>query len=555
VTEYNEQLMGIDRKLLALETESGGLFSIGESRQIPAFTIRSISDFGGAGIDKTIFEQQTDNNARKVAALNASTFLTHQLRSAGVRSYLERRRSIRSASDVQLSFFPVPPLNKLEDLLVKSDEEFNGKLRALSPSFTLLSKGYRLPMPRVRIVQRTSIGHPKRPRIIDIRDALKFMNVATVHIPREYPDLSLSWIIARNLLSVQIDDKQLVPCVIEARNLQRPRTGIDRLAGPELLSMEKMQEVRNVFIIDEFDFGSKSRSDFLRDQIKEKPHAQFLIVTRSASNTVVNSDFAIVTASHTTTLADIGFAGISHFVQKNYEIEMSAAEVIAVRLRETFDRYNLSAHPSYFAGIPRNILNGLLRANRRSELIELAVAGYLSFVVAEDKEPIALSRTTREKFLTEVAFTNRVLCEPFTEVTLTHFAAAFAEKFDFKIAPARFVSAFFERGILNIKEGNVSFTLPFMEYYLLAKRLIEQPTKASSYFSLDSDEFDYPTFTLYAEMGAAPELVLKIRQRLDETIEELAGQRAAGSILLDTELFPALLRNREQTSGVSSKKP
>jgi hypothetical protein len=91
-----------------------------------------------------------------------------------------------------------------------------------------------------------------------------------------------------------------------------------------------------------------------------------------------------------------------------------------------------------------------------------------------------------------------------------------------------------------------AFTLPFMEYYLLAKRLIEQPSKASSYFSLDSDEFDYPTFTLYAEMGAAPELVLKIRERLDETIEELAGQRAAGSILLDNELFPALLRNREQ---------
>jgi nucleoside phosphorylase len=113
-TEYNEQLIGIDRKLLALETESGGLFSIGQSRQIPALTIRSISDFAGAGIDKTIFEQQTDNNARKVAALNASIFLTHQLRSAGVRSYLERRRSIRSASDLQPSFFPYHHLISLK---------------------------------------------------------------------------------------------------------------------------------------------------------------------------------------------------------------------------------------------------------------------------------------------------------------------------------------------------------------------------------------------------------------------------------------------------------
>jgi len=121
-----------------------------------------------------------------------------------------------------------------------------------------------------------------------------------------------------------------------------------------------------VFIIDEVDFGSRSKSHFIRDQIKERLGTKFLLVTRNAANTLINSEFATATASYTTTLSEISFSEMSHFVQKNFELDTSASEVIAIRLRETFHKYNLSAHPSYVAGIPRNILNGLLQANRRA---------------------------------------------------------------------------------------------------------------------------------------------------------------------------------------------
>jgi nucleoside phosphorylase len=77
--EYNEKLKGIDRKVLAIETESGGMFGVAYNRRVPAISIRGISDYAGAGIDKNKFDEETNRNARAVAALNAATFLTHQL--------------------------------------------------------------------------------------------------------------------------------------------------------------------------------------------------------------------------------------------------------------------------------------------------------------------------------------------------------------------------------------------------------------------------------------------------------------------------------------------
>ena len=551
--EYNEKLKGIDRKVLAIETESGGLFNVVEIHRLPAITIRGISDYAGAGIDKNKFEEETNNNARKVAALNAATFLKHQLMAEGLRRYFEQRRTNRENSVIQPSFLPPLPADQLAETLIRKEDEFHHKLRDLSPSFGLVPKGYRLPMPRIRILDRPGDDKTTLSKILDVRDALRVMNIATIHIPREYPDSSIAWIIARNLISVQVDDKQLVPCVIEAKNIQRPHIGIDRLAGPDILTVEKLEQAQIVFIVDEFDFNSRSRSNFLLEQIKQRSKAKFLIITRNNPNLLISSEFAVGIASFTAQLNEISFTEMSHFVQKNFELDMPASEVIAIRLRETFHRYNLSAHPSYFAGIPRNILNGLLQANRRAELIELAVAGYLSFVVADDREPVTLSRTTREKFLTELAFRIRAQCETFTETKLTAFAAEFAKKFDFRIAPARFIAAFIDKGILHTENENIVFTLPFMQHYLLAKRFMDEPDEAIVYFNLDSEGFDSPTFTLYAEMGAAPNLVKKISEKLDEAIAALVERRPAGSVLLDRELSPGLLDRPDRLNAIRKR--
>jgi hypothetical protein len=68
-------------------------------------------------------------------------------------------------------------------------------------------------------------------------------------------------------------------------------------------------------------------------------------------------------------LSGVSFLEIAHFVQKNFGMTGSEAEVIALRLRDTFRSFDLSAHPTHFAGISRGIVSALLQANRRAELI------------------------------------------------------------------------------------------------------------------------------------------------------------------------------------------
>jgi nucleoside phosphorylase len=46
-TDYNKSVRKLDRKILAIETESGGLFSVAKRLNIPALTIRGISDYAG----------------------------------------------------------------------------------------------------------------------------------------------------------------------------------------------------------------------------------------------------------------------------------------------------------------------------------------------------------------------------------------------------------------------------------------------------------------------------------------------------------------------------
>ena len=70
---YNKKLKTLNRKLLAIETELGGLFFIAEQHKIDALAIRGVSDY--AGVDKNRFELETNNNGRKIAASNAASFL------------------------------------------------------------------------------------------------------------------------------------------------------------------------------------------------------------------------------------------------------------------------------------------------------------------------------------------------------------------------------------------------------------------------------------------------------------------------------------------------
>ena len=260
---------------------------------------------------------------------------------------------------------------------------------------------------------------------------------------------------------------------------------------------------------------------------------------------ISEGNFISKTSSALAQVCDVSFIEMSQFLQKNFEMAVPASQVIATRLHETFTSFDLPTHPWYFAGIPRNVLMALLQANRRTELIELAVVGYLTFVVADDNEEISLSRTTRELFLTWPAVKINIDKAEFTEEQVVSAAKDFAGKFDFSISPARFIAAFMQKSILHVEQEKVRFTLPFMEAYLLAKYLSSRPEEALNYFKVRNSSFDQQTFSLYSELGAGPELIQNILEKLDASISALHDRSNGQNILLGIELNPAYLARPE----------
>src|SRR5690606_18588410 len=131
--------------------------------------------------------------------------------------------------------------------------------------------------------------------------------------------------------------------------------------------------------------------------------AKCVFIARGDDALVGESTFTTRSAATHYDSCSISFLEIAHFIQKNFGMSGGDSEVVAKRLRDTFNQFRLDAHPTYFAGIPRETLSALLQANRRAELIQLAVDGFLTFIVAGDKADVSLGRTTRARFLRSLA--------------------------------------------------------------------------------------------------------------------------------------------------------
>jgi hypothetical protein len=228
----------------------------------------------------------------------------------------------------------------------------------------------------------------------------------------------------------------------------------------------------------------------------------------------------------------------------------SEAEVIALRLRDTFSQFSLSAHPTYFAGIPRETLSALLQANRRAELIQLAVDGFLTFVVADDPADVTLSRTTRSRFLRKLVVALRVEKQSFDQEKLVAFTRAFSAEYDFDINPMEFIHSFVEKGILFFDDNKIHFSLPFMESYLTALELKSRDDLATKYFSIDSPDFDLQSFDLYAELGASEALIDRVTKNLADKLSDLFTKRPNDYILLRPQLQPSILKHPSQLLGL-----
>jgi hypothetical protein len=212
----------------------------------------------------------------------------------------------------------------------------------------------------------------------------------------------------------------------------------------------------------------------------------------------LKTDLALV--DHGT--APVPFIEIANYLETAFEMEPEEADSVATRLDETFSKFRLHTHPAYFVGLQEATIEALIQANQRAELIQLAVDGLLSFVVASDESPVKLSRTTREEFLSELAVALKVEGETLNREALEGRVRDFAARKSLEIQPAEFLRGFFAVGLLHESGGIVGFSLPYLEAYLLAESLIKDSSTAKEYFDPNKAIFDHFSFDLYVEKGA-----------------------------------------------------
>ena len=535
---YKSNVTTLDRKLLAIETEAGGVFSTTERRLIPSIVVRGICDY--ADKNKSRLEEQTGGNTRKIAMDNAATFIKLQFSNPQFQRYLEARR--QSINGLIAASNSADALSKIvPNSLAAIRQDIHNQLNQLSPEYQGKSLGYRVPLPRVKYAASNATVSPALKNFdpVSILEAVTKHSVVFFSTPKTYPDNSLPWVIAAELTLIEIDGKQVIPIVIDGENIKPPNGTLRRFSEVDVECLRENDDVKIIFIIHNFDTSSRSRSDFLRGQLDQFKNSSSIILSKLGAKLDDASPMLLAVGAEKFEICEISFSELSAFFKRTFNLEEQQAGVLTLRLQSMFKKFDLNAHPSYFASLGNDVLTSLLKANRRSELIQLAVSGFLTFVVAGDKDNIVLSRTTRETFLKKFVYHYEFLKERFDEASLVQFVHNFAVEKDFEIDSLLFINSFTSRGIIHFEDGYAKISLPFIESYLLAEELTTREQDAISYFNIDDDEFDYPTFDIYCELNVSTAIANKIMERMRDGLERERNINSEKHILLTNEIKPA----------------
>lgn len=295
-----------------------------------------------------------------------------------------------------------------------------------------------------------------------------------------------------------------------------------------------------MFIIEEPEFSSRSKIKFLAQEIANV-EGRILVLTKSEDYATVVDQFIAEIESTEYELTPISFSETAQFLERAFDMSPHEAEAVAIKLEDTFRRFQLDAHPTYFAGLQEETIASLINANKRAELIQLAVDGLLSLIVAADKSNTILRRTTRERFLKLVAL-NMAESTNFDECSLNNLATTFLKEDLFDVGVTEFLSPFFQSGLLFQSDKKVFFTHPYVRSYLLASVLRENPEKAKAYFNPSAKIFDFYVYDLYCEMGPSEEVINNFQEYINKRLE------AANEVYKEDHIF---LKGRNLTSTSS----
>ena len=195
----------------------------------------------------------------------------------------------------------------------------------------------------------------------------------------------------------------------------------------------------------------------------------------------------------------------------------------------------------------------LLHANKRAELIQLAVDGFLTIVVAHDTAAVALSRTTRSRFLSDLVEEIHLKGRSFNVQELMGLVDEFASKQDFDIDAMDFLNSFREKGILHFNGGSVTFALPFIERYLLAKRLSENKDLAIKYFDFPIKSFDPQVFDLFVEMSSQQVINERVNSEVELSLSNLQTMISGKHLLLTNDITPRFITSTDKIRALQQR--
>lgn len=543
---FNAKLQALHRKVAALETESGGVFQRITAAHIPVIALRGISDMADA--NKATLEAQTAGSARKVAMESACYLLKLQLRNDRFLAVAKDHALRSPARQADLFNSEHTHINVVAEL----EREVKSRLKELSPDFRARPEGFYLPVPRAKRISYTEdMADDNDVSPENLIDCLRAHDRIIVRLPRSFPSQSLGWTLAHSLLRQQIDNRVMLPFVVPGSDVRPPKAGLLSAVPQHLQEASNTQEFSRVFIIEEPCFESRSRLKFLTEELG-KTDAKILVLTKAEDNLASIDAFVKENGLVEFDLAPVSFSETAFFLERAFDMTAREAEAVAIRLDDTFRKFRLDAHPTYFAGLQEETISALINANKRAELIQLAVDGLLTLIVAADQSKPNLSRTTRERFLKLIVLTVVTSGKQMTDAALGELANNFLKEHRFDLNQSEFLSPFFKIGLIYQAGGEIHFTHPYLESYLVAQSLRENPSTAKEYFDPERETFNYYAFDLYCEMGPCSEVVSAVVSYANTTLQKAGSAYSDPHVYIETGRKIAALSNPGQLSSLAS---
>lgn len=502
-----EDVRECGRKMACVDTESAGFARACQQMiDLPSIVIRGISDT--ADEQKKIAEAEFKNVFRSIAASNAALFLHHNLS--------RMLESVRKPTATN----PAEKEDPQTVAISVNEKQIKDELQRRSVVFKMLENEQKMPVPRMRSVGYLSEAEAKkRPPELEIEQVLSENSRVVVQLPNHYPDAALPWLFGHLLTEATLHNRYTIPVFVKWSEFGPPRNSLVAQLDERNLGFAKNSKLYHlVFVILDVRLGSKTKAQYLTQQASEFNNATIMLFPDRNETNVVENEIEQQFSPEVFQVEGISFASVTRYVQSNFGMAMDEAEMVAARLMSTFRNYRLKVQPTFLASIQKDTVLSFIDANQRGELIELAVAGLLSLIVADDPSKVKLRRGTRERFLAQLAVNLYSQKLKYDEQGLEDYVRDYAREMGFDIEAKQFIKGFVDNGIIAFEGGKAEIAVPVIRTYMLAKGLVANEGEGIRYFDLNQSTFDYATFDLFSEFNNDGKLYSIVSKKLDESI-------------------------------------